>query len=560
MGTHTNQTKSFLVYIKDISALGKWAGFLISFGYPLQSWFLFKLTNKRKSGLSLGIAALFVLPSLGILFRGAPSILGALGVIKPPLWQQFLWTFLFIVAINVGLFVVLAAFDLPALFTVTGSTAVWEWEETIIGHKLWSGEKTYHLLEWLTADTAKLGRVKWLLVNFLADDLDRRIRQNQNSVLYEISVHGWPTILYSEFLAKNMTHARDSILWTVDPRDFIRDILPAHVFEVLISICSHLDSSVKEKLRRASNAPQAGENLRNLLGEDYARFCPLLFYAQCDKRSNCIDPPPDFSCPKGFTFKGENRQKEFEHLWFSFFVAALKRLETASSPCCGILKVGENNVEFKHMREAYRKRESVVGSLVLPHIDEFRRASCYKRRHVYLGIRPTTGQTAVARATENIRTWLSVDGSYIDSVFPEVNTDRTEYSLFKSPVQLKKSEDENSRVGLDCQKMKSQWEKVNANVKRLLLEWAIDLFAETSGGKNIVSGVFATNRSPGRTYHDVGIYDRKLEVSSELGNGRRVVWKVFADGSPLREAYFPDDRALIVPFEVLKASFRDALC
>ncbi|MCK4658563.1 MAG: hypothetical protein KAV82_03490 [Phycisphaerae bacterium] len=102
----------------------------------------------------------------------------------------------------------------------------------LLEHVLWSHAKTGTLLKELaTRDPGKRG--KWFLVNFLAHVAEERI-DVQKKPAGQIYVLGtgnnvWPVCRYSRFLATNMDHADNSILWLVDPNDFFGLLLPEFV-------------------------------------------------------------------------------------------------------------------------------------------------------------------------------------------------------------------------------------------------------------------------------------------------------------------------------------------
>lgn len=572
MSSESQSKESFLLYVKDI----KWYeyfGFLISLAFPLQLMLFYKIKKIKDEWhivielIIAGIALSGIYSKVAGLFAKLPGIQSPIGF-----WETMGLSCASIIALNIILFIALAAYDLPTLFAATARESVWKWENTLLGHKLWSGWKTYNLLKWLVEDKANLGRTKWLIVNFLSHDLEQRIVQTENTEKKEVFVpnqiltHGWSTRVYSEYLAQNMTFAEDSILWVVDPRDFIKDILPAHIIEVMISICTQMDPNATRIIQRAKTAKSEKtkvENLRNLLGP-FKEFCPLNFYEKCNERTTCNNTTSS-KCDVDLSFKDNFGQKHFDYLWFSFFYGTLNKFvelkPSISSSVTGsndILQVGSQKIKFKHVKKSYLDRERLVGSLFLPHIEEFRRATCKKKRHIFLGQRPEVPQNPFDRAKSNIENWFSVNDKYIHAIFPTIDLSENSYGLFNNFVQIKSGEENNyNKVVLDSDISRNCW-KFEDNVKIKILEWAIDLFAYTAGGDKIVQGVFVGG-TPEWDYHDVGIYDKKLELFSEPGNGRLVIWRVYEDSSERHATYFPKDRSLLVDFQTVKASFLKAL-
>lgn len=614
---------SFIEEFLDI----KWWEHLLSFAfsscYPMIIWIAFKINRARKPAqriifIVLGMAVTCINwsygiePFLKILMPKDPSLIVGFGSygIEPFLkihmpkdpapivgFEKFCITIIITLLLNLFLYFLLFLFNFHhLLYNKTynaGRDVVSKWSSGILGHKLWSGPNTYKLLEHLLKESSDLGRAKWLLVNFLSEDIEKKIHElkpkqeniengkiqpspNKNEPVYEITVRDWSIYTYSSFLANNMSHARKSINWVVDPIDLITQIIPAHVIEVIISIGSLIDPvDIKKTLDLAKKAidkkDERGKYWGVVLG-NYADYCPIYLrnqeykkagqkeYQDCNKNHN--------NCPYDFPFKNEpaNHHRQLEFLWYALFAGSLKKLQTAGVENNEIIRISDTiPIKYGDVKKKYQEREA-MGSLVLPHIDEFRKASCSKKRHVYLGIMPKSSkETKISKGIANLREYISgSNANYIQSIVPkfELSNASIENSLFSS--LLKHNYDiENKKIYWDMQvDVDCFWEKIPNDVKKLVLQWALKLFSYTSGGPNLIKGVFVDRRLEDLTYpdcHDIGFYDELLVLSSERGPSRNVTWRVYQDVTDLEKTYFTEDSDFIVDFKDLEIIIMDVL-
>jgi hypothetical protein len=110
--------------------------------------------------------------------------------------------------------------------------------ENLVGDRLWSEGNTNSLLCSLLTDCHD-SRAKWHVIKFLAHLADEHIRGSVNKGYFSLTTQTdglWHLATYSRFLAANIDHAADEILWLVDPVDFCDDLVPDCMKYVLASI------------------------------------------------------------------------------------------------------------------------------------------------------------------------------------------------------------------------------------------------------------------------------------------------------------------------------------
>ncbi|MGA2617916.1 MAG: hypothetical protein ABSF26_09910 [Thermoguttaceae bacterium] len=536
--------------------------FMVSFLYPIQFWILHAARFHERRWIRLVCGFLGVVLAIIVGVYGVEPLLDwlSLGSLKWP-WK-LVATILVTALFNLVAYIIVLLFDLPTLFDAkfraAGKQSVSEWLVDILGHKLWSGANTYRLLEHLLAETQVLGRAKWLLVGFLSTDIDKKIQRDPDKKadsngnltdtdkpdhpLYKVTVHDWTVRTYSQFLADNMTHAKRTIHWVVDPIDLVTEIIPAHVIEVVISLGGVLRGDTDRIVRAANQALKDEPKTTNwgTLVDSYAPWCPRPRVAtagtSCQKNHT--------QCPESFPFSGEPHNRQLDYLWYAMFSRAVADLNGATATAKGIKMASGQEVGWRPVLSCYKKREEIVGSLVLPHIDEFRKAACSKKRHVYLGIKPSRlddPTERIKKGVDNLRLCIASRNDYVRCISPRIaDASQTENGLFSQLL----CHQMNGAGSVTYQQPLGQddiWASVDNGVKAKLLEWSIDLLSFTSD--DAVKGVFVDDRpqSLGGDCHDIGFYDGLLVLSSGRGKTRDVTWRVYQQSPRLEVEYFPKE-------------------
>jgi len=561
--------------------------FVLSLGYPFLFWILHaaRVHKQRKTRLLLNVLG-FVLTILFGLY-GIEPLLNWIGVVTPNEWYKKLAVLFSLTATcNVLLYIVVLTFDLHNLFRVSfrraGKESVSEWLSHILGHKLWAGENTYQLLEHIQEESRALGRAKWLLVGFLSTDIDRKIQRDPDKKgdttgkiddtlksvhpIYKITVHDWSVRTYSNFLADNMTHAMRSINWVVDPVDLIAEIIPAHMIEVVVSVGSIADADIAREIEKAKNA-LADDALSikwgTLLGR-YAQWCPrpLVRSVDCDRKcKRGLD-----KCPDSFPFEAESPHRQFDYLWYALFAGTLAALKSATVDGNSVKLKNGMRISWTDVLSSYSQREDIVGSLVLPHIDEFRKAACAKRRHIYLGImpgNPSAVDERIKQGIANLKEYINHKNEYIKCIVPCPEKPSSDNGLYSSLLAYSMT----SQGFITCERPRGTddlWASVTDDeVCRMLLVWAIKLLEHTSGGKGFVKGVFVPDHVTDLDYkdcHDIGFYDGLLVLSSGRGKNRDVTWRVYQGPPRLERFYFPEENdERVVAFDELTRIIMGAL-
>lgn len=433
------------------------------------------------------------------------------------------------------------------------------------------GENTYRLLEYLLTHDSTLGRAKWLLVNFLSDDIEKKIRSHKpsaddvasgnvnNGLIYEITVRDWIAPTYSQFLAKNMIYVRKSIHWVVDPVDLLTQIIPAHVIEVIISIGAIIDPGVERRIDEAQETltgdPKAWGNFLGL----YSQWCPRhrVRLGQCKGKHA--------QCEERFPFDKEPVHCQLDYLWYALFAGTLSKIKSQAKNSEIMLPNGKP-VQWNDILEKYIKREDASGSLVLPHIAQFRKAPCSKKRHVYLGFMPgdRDDDTKMKTGTAYLKSFIDKPTDYIRSISPRLSAVPNESSIFSELLTYNWAE---GKISLEIPEPSGDdlWNGLEAPIKALVLGWALDLFSYTSGGT--IKGVFVDYNPlkqapelPNTDYHDIEFYDGLLELSSARRTNRDVTWRVYETAIGREKSYFPDNKSdHLVSFESLRTIIMEAL-
>lgn len=460
--------------------------------------------------------------------------------------------------LNVLSYAALLSYEYPRLvedsFISSHRTVESDWVERtlkpIIGHKIWSGTHTTQFLTCLIDDSNHFGRAKWLLVDFLSREMDRKISAGGNPRLYDIVVRDWSVPAYSGFLTDNMFHAEHEILWVVDPVDFYTEILPVHVIEVNLSLAELCDPGITRRIQDAVSGDD--HELASLLGPSLIGHCPRPQLGVC-----AVSCAPG-ACETRFDFVGERARWELAHLWCAFFAAACDRLRGAVAQD-DKLTVQDKRIGWQDIARVYEQRAHTVGSLLLPHIDTFRKAACEKKRYIYLGGRTGDDETVEA-ATRNsvLRHVDSQRADYMASVAPALCASGTK-CLFDRLLWRRHP---GTTLPLQLElPINDPWNGVAGDTKRLVLGWALRLFRHSSGDATDVKGVFC-DAPRDRAYsdsHDIGVYDDRLELSSCRGDPRSITWRLYANQSPLKRKYFPADARRLIEYDELSRVLLEVL-
>jgi len=583
----TTNSGSVIISLRSVHWLEALSCFILTLGYPFLYWMYYSLKSHKKTGIRILFGFFGVIFTIIFGVYGIEQVLTWLGVNIPDAFLgKLAILFILTFALNSLFYVFVFIFDLHNLFHIVfqraGRDSVSEWLEDIMGHKLWAGENTYRLLEHITKESKFLGRAKWLLVAFLSADIDRKIQPDPDNKgdaygriqkvhestnpAYKITVHGWSVRTYSKFLADNMTHAKQSINWVVDPVDLLTEIIPAHVIEVIVSLGSIVDKHVMSRIqdaRKAIDAYPRTAQWGGLIGP-YSEMCP-----RPEVRPNDADPNSceglHNECPESFPFKGEPIHRQFDYLWYAIYACTLRTIRNAVKVGGSIKLESGTRIHWADILANYNKRESLVGSLVLPHVDEFRNASCSKKRHIYLGGKPDRLDDAnkrVEKGVENIKKYIIKNNHYVKSIVPQLESPSSDNGLFSSLLFYDSSPDGK----INCKKPADKddlWASVtNKEVLDVLLEWALLLFKHTSGGK--IKGVFVKDAVKYLVYkncHDIGFYDDHLVVFSSGGKERDITWSVYHKKPIYIDDYFPPkkDKALEVDYSEIISIIKGTL-
>ncbi len=525
--------------------------------------------NWREKKRYAFITCFIVLSALGVCAFSTGNILDWLGFHAPDMsrdalsvqakaWLQYLQVYFLLwisitLLVNLLIYAMLLAVEYPFLmrreFSEAGRRSIWQWEKRLLGHKVWSGRNTYALLQYLMDNAAGItGRAKWFLVNFLQEELEHIIEPGGSPVLYDITVDGWTVARYSRFLAENMAHAEDSIEWVVDPRDLFRRLLPEHIAEVLISIGVKIDDTLADAISRLS--AHGPHNLRSLLGA-WSIHCPKYNSGRCKNGGECNDD--NRSC-SGFTFRSTTHLSELDYVRYAAFKGSVQLLvESAAASTLSVdlpkqtLCVGDKKISFSDIKALYDERETDQLAPRLPHIREFRSASCRKRRFVYLG-KIISGKSKEDLILKAIQDAFSNGGvlHYCQSLGPDVKDVGDHDGLLKSWLYANQ-DSPGKPLQLQCGPLAAQWDELGEDVRSLIIKWGLQLFEHTSGGPQIVKGAFSEDTPPRGKYpgySDIGIYDSGLVISSAPGaadSRRAVTWQVYDGPAPIKPYYFPTD-------------------
>ena len=457
---------------------------------------------------------------------------------------------------------------------------------------MWAGKNTHGLLNSLATGLPELGRAKWLLLNFLQQDIESKVTPKTDNVgvgvneysawLYEVNVRDWDMRQYSGFLASNMMYAEKNIRWVVDPRDFFGQILPSLFTEVVLSIGMLQSKDVYEVAKSASVLTLAGQTLRTLL-ESLRQKCQLTHQA-CNLPCFPSEVLDSFVLAEKST--PEQRICELDWIWGAVHCATLCQLLDAKPSVDKqklVFKDTGIEIDFSSIATKYCERVGLGLKPRLVHIDAFHKASCQKHRHIYMGEPGTITSVDRSIAKTRLANWIdsAAQGQYIESCVPRFDfaTDIAKtaskqiysWSLLDGDPQSKLSLISDAGLNEVERRIRDMLKILDPSVKKLILSWAFDLFALTSGGNHNVKAIFCG--IPNKYYikyrgsYDIGIYDNRLEVTSQAretradnpGLERDITWRLYGDRSPLVNVYFPENDLGLLSFADFKVACLDTL-
>lgn len=583
---------SLIVSLSEVHWATRISAFVLSLGYPFIFCVFHAAKFQRRQMKSAIIFFIGIL--LTFIFGYFPYQLLRGIFLRDLSFQWYIEPFIIILItslLNILFYVIVLIFDLHNLFQYcfecSGKKSVSVWLNGILGHKLWAGKNTYKLLKHVMEENIVLGRAKMLLVDFIGTDIEKKIQYDPDEIdvkkedneksrksscsIYKITVHDWSVRTYSNFLANNMVHATRSINWLIDPVDLVTQIIPAHLIEVIVSIGSIINKDCMRIIKEAkNNLDKTGTiKLSVLLGDYYSKWCPipLLNIGKCSPLKICATKLED--CPEKFPFKSEPSHRQYDYLWYAIFAGTLDKMEKSYvGDKNSIIINKKTTLTWQKVHQKYMERERIVGSLALPHIEKFRMATCTKKRHAFLGIRPSDPnkrKERIKNGTDYLKKIILHEGNYFRCVVPHPEITESDNGLFTSFLSLK---DINYSGNIICQLpsgKENYWDKVKSDdVGKMLLGWALRLLEYTSGGKGVVNGVFVsdgTENDPNcKDSYDIGFYDSLLVLSSGRGKTRDVTWRVYQETPIFEKIYFPESRSnLVVKYGELVKMIEGAL-
>lgn len=393
--------------------------------------------------------------------------------------------------------------------------------DKLLGHKLWAQKMTYGLFSQLIGIRAKGRRARWFVVNFLAHLVDERIKccPAKGGVLYTISTGGnpWSACIYSQFLAKNMDHAEDEILWLVDPNDLFGTILPEFVRYVLAasavqqwkapgwSFRDFRTRSVDGAYKAYLTNPPSG-----VTTDDWADYCETVLPSESREVVPKLDSE-DESCDS------------MSSVFHTHILPPLVRFGWYLANKAG------DRFDSESIDEGFRVLSKHYLDYVFPHFEAFGKAMApVKKRVLFLGYNlPEEAEAA----------WI----------------------------------DDQIRVYWAEQKKQGKWDDIKQVANESVVRKALELFAKTSGGdpeRIVVQGYGGADPNLKETL-DIGFYDQRFVVSSRPvandSSKRFVDWLYWAPTDPTDdskksyEALSSKDRGTAIALEVLSSALDGSL-
>jgi hypothetical protein len=465
------------------------------------------------------LSIIFKILSLVILFIAAANLYNPLlsaivnwfpageAQIAAEAWLQRLpWLLIGSVA-NVYVLIHLYAVSTHEKCTTSLGKSVTGLAEGLIGHKIWAEPDTHALLNTLISDQAGR-RAKWFLITFLSSLVDDRISVPSalEAQYYKIvtPAEGWEACRYSRFLAENMGHAQDSVVWITDPVDFFSVLLPEMTTYTLAAIPVAVFDSLPDIGPCTPNIPYDafGSLLKGSAKKLHASLSDVTAVAGLDSKS------AGEQLDLGHLLK----TRQYDRAWSGFHSLVLRPLQRLGS----LLYIhGHRPRKYtSEWHNAFRRlRQEYLGEL-LPHISAFgsKTPRCHRRVICFWG-----GQGSGQE-------WLEERVRFFTSKY--VRTWHGENRRLQSfPVSA------------------GSWRA--AFSKDVVLR-AIEFFTRESGGEDRISVSRIKLASPpyipngSRVPMDIGIYDSKYVVwswpacrpgSDSSDSGRIVNWYYLPDVS-----------------------------
>ena len=486
-----------------------------------------------------------------------------------------------VLLVNVVCYIVYLVFDfhniLADAFGSSTKTQLDRCFEEILGHKLWSGTKTYKFLEFLLQQSMRLGRSKWLLVNFLRDGIENSIHKDEVTIKkdgdeetrlvpeYKIKGSSWDVYDYSLYLKQNLTHAENSVHWLVDPKDFLYELIPSYLTEAIVSIgmCLH-DTSwnrVKPLLQENSESSYSIHELLKKIGLDHD-LCPWNTGGICNRTASSSTKCLGANCKAdGLKWDKEaEAKKTMLNCFFAiFFGLGLRDLKETAEATKKTLKIGNKTINSDKILKQYENRADIIEDYCLPHIFEFKNLAIkHKCRNIFLGLSGDALKNIVKKNQH-----FGSPAQYCQMIYPRIKLTGEEVcSIEEDGCFVNGQADEAVNT-----KYTMLWDAVgNMEVFDILLGWSYSLFVYSSGGKNHVNGV-SVNEPPLRKTFDLGVYDSCLVIDSKPPDQkntrtRKIGWTLYnfdsSEISKIMTTFFPSSGNNLFSSERVEEKLIDA--
>jgi len=468
--------------------------------YVLLSWAEYKLSLNVKIARRVisGGLSLFLFIGMCLLGGFFTNLCHLEFALNASLWltvasllETIILYVLFASALNLVSLIVVNTIDMHMIlrdaFALAMKDNVDSWLARLLGHKLWAGENTYNLFKQLMDDSSKTARAKWLMVNFLKEEVEDVFDKRHAYALS--SRKPWPVHKYSEFLSGNIEHASD-IIWFLDASLFVGVILPTFYLYV-IAIIGHL------QWRYTVNIQFPGVvNEIDLLGCFGTKDVP-----DKDRFEAMLIPRMDFRVAN-WDSDSEMRMDTIRQCIFpsqiNLGVEALNRSRKRRMRLRG--RLAEHRI-----MQGYH--EVIEKNMVLPHNEAFRRSNASKLRYICF--------------TDSIKDDGSISSEKLKNAVTQAfiaNKKKVESTVVSHCQHLKLANKILARImgaggdAGDDKGMMSQFFGYHQDILYL----ALKLFEYTCGGASHckVLELLGDNIKLIRD-KDVGVYDSKIVVESE---------------------------------------------
>lgn len=475
-------------------------------------------------------------------------------------------SFLFVIIIDIHLI-------LKDAFSLAMKDNVDTWLAKLLGHKLWAGDKTYKLLDSLMQDAERIGRSKWLIVNFLKEDLDKRITieslvaGDAVSELYTLRGENWTSHEYSQFLQKNLTHADKSIAWLVEPKDFFEELLPSYLAEVIVSIACLVGSDYIKEFESPKKFPANFDLCVFLSTLKLKSYCPFSYNDTCVYNCSCE------SCKirnLQLEVNTKTRPAVVSYLWAAMYTKGLQVLSAGVKAKNNTIEVnGGKKISYHKVYKSLEQRECLVTDFYLPHILEFKNLKVTRKRYIFLGTKVKNIFYDLTQSY-NLRTYFRSVAPCLDGMQIGLLQTNSPYHKLSGWRNHKNIDREiRSKSAFLKRKVRFFSDKIREDVMEFLLRWAFDLFKDSSGGESVVKGIHkgqykGQEDNPSETEYslDIGVYDERLLIYSCKGSSektRDIVSKLYPPNhqslTSLLDDWFPKN-GLIEAKEVIDEFIR----